>query len=195
MKTLEIIGYKRANLGKADSKALRNEGMVPCVVYGQGKQIHFYSPAILFRDLVYTKAAHFVKLNIEGEEVDAIMQDIQFHPVSENILHIDFFEFVNDKPIKMDIPIELSGTSPAIVAGGNLIMKKKKLSIKALSKDMPEEINVDITSLNFGKPIKVADLTPENYEILDAPQSSIAVAEVPRALRGKTDMAAEAAEG
>ena len=92
METIEIIGYKRANLGKQNSKKLREEGNVPCVVYGGKEQIHFHSPMILFRDLVYTPGANFVKLNIEGVEKDAILQDIQFHPVSETILHADFLE-------------------------------------------------------------------------------------------------------
>ncbi len=185
MKTIEIIGYKRANLGKSESKKLRAEGMVPCVVYGGEKQVHFYSPAILFRDLVYTSEAHFVKLNIEGEEMDCIMQDIQFHPVSENILHVDFFQWFTGTPIKMDIPVHLVGKSPGVVAGGTLIHKRRMLSIKSLPKNMPEHINVDIGALDFGKAVKVQDVPTEDFEILDTPQASIAVVEIPRALRGK----------
>jgi len=112
MKTLEIIGYKRANLGKADAKKLREESMVPCVVYGGDEQIHFYAPMILFRELVYTAEAHFVKLNIEGQEIDAILQDIQFHPVSEVILHVDFLQWFSGTPINMDIPCHFVGQSP-----------------------------------------------------------------------------------
>lgn len=194
MKTIEIIGYKRANLGKADAKALRNEGMIPCVVYGQGKQIHFYSPAILFRELVYTPDAHFVKLNIEGEELNAIMQDIQFHPVSENIYHVDFLQWIAGTEIKMEIPVKLTGSSPAVASGGTLILKRRSLSITGLPKNMPDHVDVDITALNFGKAVKVEDLSAQDYQILDAPQASIAVVEIPRALRGKTDMADQATE-
>ncbi|PIB34476.1 50S ribosomal protein L25/general stress protein Ctc [Reichenbachiella sp. 5M10] len=193
MKTIEIIGYKRANLGKADSKKLRNEGMIPCVVYGGGEQIHFYAPAILFRDLVYTSEAHFVKVNVEGTEYDAIMQDIQFHPVSEMILHVDFLQWTAGTTIKMDIPVHITGQSPAVQNGGTLIVKRRTLSIKSLPKNMPEHIDVNISKLEFGKAVKVGDLTSENYEILDAPQASIAVAEIPRALRGKS--ASELNEG
>ena len=107
MKTLEIIGYKRANLGKAESSRLRAEGNVPCVLYGGKVQIHFYAPMILFRSLVYTDEAHFVHLNIEGLEFQAILQDIQFHPVSEVILHADFLELLEGKPVKMDIQVKL----------------------------------------------------------------------------------------
>lgn len=187
MKTIEIIGYKRANLGKAEAKRLRSEGMVPCVVYGGEGQIHFYSPAILFRDLVYTAEAHFVKLNIEGEEVNCIMQDIQFHPVSEMILHVDFLQWFAGTPIKMVIPVHLSGVSPGVSNGGTLILKRRQLTIKSLPKNMPEFIDVDIAALDFGSAVKVADVPTENIEILDTPQASIAVVEVPRALRGKDD--------
>ena len=101
MKTLEIIGYKRANLGKTDSQKLREDGLVPCVLYGGNEQIHFYSPMILFRELVYTNEAHFVHLNIEGVESQAILQEVQFHPVSEVILHADFLRITEDRKIKM----------------------------------------------------------------------------------------------
>lgn len=186
MKTIEIIGYKRANLGKADSKKLRNESLVPCVIYGGKEQIHFAAPMILFRELVYTAEAHFVKLNVEGKEYNAIMQDIQFHPVSEVILHVDFLEYSAGNPIKMDIPVHISGISPAVSSGGTLIVKRRQLSIKSLPKNMPEHINVDISTLEFGKAVKVGDLEAKDYEILDTPQASIAVAEIPRALRGKS---------
>ena len=110
MKTLEVIGFKRANLGKKEAKRLRAEGNVPCVVYGGKEEIHFYSPMILFRDLVYTPDAHMVELNIEGEKRKSILQDIQFHPVSEIILHADFLELHSDKEVKMEIPVKLEGT-------------------------------------------------------------------------------------
>lgn len=194
MKTIEIVGYKRANLGKSEAKNLRAEGMIPCVVYGGEDQVHFYAPAILFRELVYTSEAHFVKLNIEGQEIDCIMQDIQFHPVSEMILHVDFLQWFTGKPIKMDIPVHLTGVSKGVSNGGTLIHKRRALTIKSLPKNMPEHIDLDITALDFGKAIKVHDVITDNFEILDAPQASIAVVEVPRALRGKTAGAEEEGE-
>ena len=187
MKTIEIIGYNRANLGKSESKKLRDEGMVPCVVYGGEEQVHFYAPVILFRELVYTSEAHFVKLNIEGTEIDCIMQDIQFHPVSEIIMHVDFLQWFAGTPIKMDIPVHLTGRSPGVVGGGTLILKRRLLSVKSLPKNMPEHIDVNIDALDFGKAVKVQDVPTEDFEILDTPQASIAVVEIPRALRGKTD--------
>lgn len=195
MKTIEIIGYKRANLGKIDAKNLRAEGMVPCVIYGGENQVHFHAPAILFRELVYTSEAHFVKINVEGEEFDCIMQDIQFHPVSEMIMHVDFLQWFTGKPIKMEIPVHLTGVSKGVSNGGTLIHKRRSLTIKALPKNMPEHIDLDITALDFGKAIKVHDVITDNFEIQDTPQASIAVVEVPRALRGKTDEELEAEEG
>lgn len=197
MKTIEIVGYKRANLGKTEAKNLRAEGHVPCVIYGGEEQIHFYAPAILFRELVYTSEAHFVKVNVEGAEYDCIIQDIQFHPVSEMIVHVDFLQWFTGKSIKMDIPVHLTGVSKGVSNGGTLIHKRRSLSIKALPKNMPEHIDLDITALDFGKAIKVSDVITDNFEILDTPQASIAVVEVPRALRGKSadELEGEGEEG
>ncbi len=195
MKTVEIIGYNRANLGKKEAKRLRLEAMVPAVLYGGEKQIHFYAPMILFRPLVYSGDAHFVKLNIEGDEFEAILQDVAFHPVSEIILHADFLQLHRGKTIKMDIPVHLSGTAPGVTKGGTLIHKRRALTVKALPKDMPEFIEVDISDLDFGKAVKVETVSLENIEILDTPQASIAVVEIPRALRGKTDEDEEELEG
>ena len=197
MKTVEIIGYKRANLGKSEAKRLREEGMVPCVVYGGDHQIHFYAPMILFRDLVYTDEAHFAMLTIEGEPepFEAIMQDIQFHPVSEVIMHVDFLQLFRGTPIKMSIPTRPIGTAPGIQAGGKLIRKVKFLSIKALPKNMPEFIEVDVSKLELGKSIKVGELETGDYEILNSPLVTIAGIEVPRALKGKTDEELEEEEG
>jgi large subunit ribosomal protein L25 len=191
MKTVEIIGFKRANLGKKESMRLRAEGNVPCVVYGVGEQVHFYAPMILFRPLVYTPEAHMVDLNIEGEHKRCILQDIQFHPVNEMIMHADFLELQEKKPVKMEIPIHLQGTAPGVGKGGTLMFKRRALKLKALPKDMPEYIDVDISALDFGNAIKVADVKAENFEILDNPAVSIAVIEVPRALRGRTADAEE----
>lgn len=192
MKTLEIIGFKRANLGKAESKRLRAESNVPCVLYGGEDQVHFYSPMILFRELVYTPSAHFVKLNIEGTEYECILQDIQFHPVSEMILHADFLLLNDSKAVKMDIPVETVGVAPGLQAGGKLIMKQRKLAVRALPKDMPDTIKVDISDLTLGKSTKVGEIKAEGFEIINSPLVSVATVEVPRALRGKSAAELEA---
>ncbi|MEL6558137.1 MAG: 50S ribosomal protein L25/general stress protein Ctc [Bacteroidota bacterium] len=197
MKTLEIIGYKRANLGKAESKRLRSESNVPCVLYGGNEQVHFYSPMILFRDLVYTPNAHFVNLDIEGVEYKCILQDIQFHPVSEVILHADFLLLDDKKHVKMDIPVKTVGTAPGIQAGGKLVMKQRKLSVRALPANMPDFIELDINELTLGKSAKVGEIKAEGYEILNSPLVSVASVDVPRALRGKSaaELEEESEEG
>ena len=186
MKTVEIIGFKRANLGKKESKDLRLDGSVPCVLYGGKEQVHFQAPMILFRDLVYTPDAHIVDLNIEGNEYKCILQDIQFHPVSETILHADFLQLFENKAVKMDIPVKFEGTAPGVIAGGKLITKLRKITVKALPADLPDFITVDISQLALGKSIRVSEVNAENYEILNNPAISIATVEIPRALRGKT---------
>ena len=186
MRTVEIIGYKRANLGKSESKQLRNSGNVPCVLYGGNEQVHFYAPTIQFRDVVYTPEPAFVSLNIEGEKYEAILQDSQFHPVSEMMLHADFLQLVKGKEIKMEIPVKTVGTSPGVANGGALTIKRPKLIVKALPENMPEQINVDISTLKLGKSTKVGNLPQGDYTILNSPLVTIASVAIPRALRGKT---------
>jgi len=190
MKTIEIIGYRRANLGKNDSKKVREEGNVPCVLYGGSEQVHFYSPVILFRDLLYTNEARFVHLNIEGEESRAIMQEVQFHPVSEMILHVDFLKISEDKKIKMDIPTRLVGQAPGVAKGGALVRKRASVKVLALAKDMPDHIDVDCSELDFHHSVKVGDLNVPNLEFVDRKNVSIAVVEVPRAAKLAEETAA-----
>jgi large subunit ribosomal protein L25 len=185
MKTVEIIGFKRANLGKKESKDLRAAGSVPCVIYGGKSQVHFHAPMILFRDLVYTPNAAFVHLNVEGQEFKAILQDIQFHPVNEMIVHADFLELNENSPVKLDIPVKFLGVAPGVQKGGKLVSKMRKLTVKALPSEMPEFIEVDISKLELGKTVKVGELGEAKYNILNSPLVSIASVEVPRALKGK----------
>lgn len=192
MKTIEIVGYKRANLGKAESQRLRNDGYVPCVVYGGNEQVHFYAPMILFRDLVYTNEAHFVLLNLEGEESKAILQEVQFHPVSEIILHADFLKIAEDRKIKMNIPTRLVGKAKGVDKGGALVRKRAALKVLGFAKDMPDHIDVNVTELDFHHAIKVSDMKMEGLEFLDPKQASIAVVEVPRAAKLAAEDAAAA---
>ncbi|WP_158858200.1 50S ribosomal protein L25/general stress protein Ctc [Lunatibacter salilacus] len=187
MKSIEIIGFKRANLDSRELTQIREEGNVPCVVYGPGikEQIHFYSPIILFRDLIYTPEVHMVELNIEGTIIKAILREAQYHPVSEMILHADFLAYSDGTPIKMDIPVNFKGSSPGIMKGGKLEVKARTLSVKGLATDLPDSITVDISKLDLGKSAKVSDLKAENFEILTSPNVTIATIGIPRALRGK----------
>ncbi|MGB3618202.1 MAG: 50S ribosomal protein L25/general stress protein Ctc [Catalinimonas sp.] len=185
MKTLEIVGFKRANLGKSQAKALRAEGNVPCVVYGAGDQVHFHTPMILFRDLIYTPNAHFVDLNIEGDVRRCILQDAQFHPVSEIIMHADFLELTDGRAVKMQIPVRLEGTAPGVQQGGKLVTKQRRLLVKALPENMPEFIKVDVSALDLGKSIKVGQLEKGNFEVITSENLPVVSVDIPRALRGK----------
>ena len=183
MKTVEIIGYRRANLGKADSQKLRDEGLVPCVLYGGSDQVHFKAPMILFRELVYSPDVATVELNVEGTIYKAILQDIQFHPVSEMILHADFLELREDKEVKLDIPVRFVGVSPGVLAGGKLTTKLRKLKVKALPANLPDYINVDISDLELGRSVKVSKIQAEGYTILTNPSAPVATVTIPRALK------------
>jgi large subunit ribosomal protein L25 len=193
MKTVEIIGYKRANLGKADAQKLRDEGLVPCVLYGGDNQVHFHSPMILFRDLVYTNEAHFVLVNIEGVESKAILQEVQFHPVSEIILHADFLKISDDRKVKMSIPVRLVGSAPGVAKGGTLVRKRAALKVHAFPKDMPDHIDVEVSALDFHHAVKVGDMKLDGIEFLDPKQATIAAVEIPRAAKMAADDAAAAA--
>lgn len=183
MKTLEIIGYKRTKLGKLEAKRLRHEANVPCVLYGNKEQVHFYTPMILFRDLVYSPIAYKINLNIEGKVYNAILQDVQFHPVSEMLLHADFLELSANKEVKMNVPIKLIGTAPGALEGGSVYIKNKKLRIKTVPENLPEHIDVDISDLKLGHAIRVGDLQPKDYTILTNERVSIAIITVPRVLK------------
>ena len=195
MKTIEIIGYNRANLGKNESKRLRNDGNVPCVVYGGKKQIHFHSPMILFRELIYSPGANFIELNIEGEKIKAILQDIQFHPVSDIILHADFLELNEEKLIKMEIPVRFTGDAPGVQQGGKIFTRLRKLTVSSLPKHMPEFIEIDISELELGKSIKVGDLEEKEYEIINSPLVSIVSVNIPRVTLPTEEEEAEGEEG
>lgn len=189
MKSVEIIGFKRANLEKGDLNQIREEGNVPCVVYGPAlkEQIHFYTPAILFKNLVYTPDVHIVDLNIEGEKMKAVLKDTQFHPVSEMMLHADFLAFSPEKPIKFEIPVEIVGTAPGVQKGGKLEFKTRRIAVKGLASNLPDKIKADVSNLDLGKSVRVGEIKAEGFEILTSPNVTIATIGIPRALRGKKE--------
>ena len=167
MKSITINGSKRESVGKRATKALRNAGEVPCVLYGGDQPVHFSAPELAFSKLVYTPNAHTVVIALEdGTQFDAVLQDIQFHPVSEQILHIDFYQLFENKEIAMDIPVIVVGNSIGVRNGGVLRKNNRKLRIKALPANLPDFIQVDITPLKIGDKILVGDLDQEKFKIL-----------------------------
>ncbi|MCT4696997.1 MAG: 50S ribosomal protein L25/general stress protein Ctc [Candidatus Cardinium sp.] len=183
MKVIEILGYKRANLGKVESKKLRTAAQVPGVLYGGSEQLHFYVPMVFLRDLVYTPYAHFVDLNIEGSVYRCILQEMQFHPVSEMMLHVDFLQIFDDKKIKMQIPTAFVGKAIGVAKGGVLSKKQRKLTIAAYPKDMPSMVDIDVSDLDLGQIVRVHQIPVANYTILALPNTPVASIEIPRALR------------
>jgi large subunit ribosomal protein L25 len=167
MKTIEIKGSFRTALGKKDSKQLRKTGNVPCVIYGKEKNIHFHAHENSFKGLVYTPEAHLVKLIIEDKEFRVVLKDMQFHPVKDNILHADFIEILDNKPVVINIPIKVKGDSAGVIAGGKLVIKKRNLKVKGLANDLPESLPIDITELKIHESVKVGDLSYEKIELLD----------------------------
>ena len=167
MKSIEIKGLIRETTGKTSTNSVRKDGNVPCVLYGGDEILHFTASEIGFKDLVYTASAYTVVLNIGDKKKSAILQDIQFHPVSDKILHADFYELHDDKPVTMDIPVELSGSAPGVLnSGGILTRNKRKLRVKALPGNLPDSLNVDISELELGDKFYTSELESDDYELL-----------------------------
>jgi large subunit ribosomal protein L25 len=173
MKSFELSGTKREGLTKQDTKKLRDAGMVPCVIYGGETNIHFSAPILSFRDLVYTPEVYTVKISVDGKTHNAIMQEIQFHPISDKLMHIDFIEISDDKKVVIDVPVKLSGTSEGQRQGGKLLNKVRKLKIKSLPSNLPDAVSIDITPLTIGQSVRVSDLKLEGVEFLDSASNII----------------------
>jgi large subunit ribosomal protein L25 len=194
MKTIEIKGSFRTELGKKNSKLIRKSGSVPCVIYGKKENIHFQAPELSFKNLVYTPEAHLVKLSIEDKEYRAVLKDMQFHPVSDKILHADFVEIFEDKPVVIGIPIKVTGDSVGVIAGGKLSIKRRNLKVKGFPKDLPENLAIDITNLKIHEGIKIVDLSFDKIELLDPKKSMVLTIATSRvAAKSEEEVAAEAA--
>ena len=174
MKTLAISVKQRENVGKTSTRALRNQGKVPCVLYGGEKQVTFHAHENDFRKLVYTPDVFIVELDIDGSKVKAIMQDIQFHPVTDKILHIDFLEISDDKAITVSIPVILNGLAIGVRDGGNLMFRRRKIITRGLTANLPNAIEINIEDVKIGQFIYIKDLNVEGCEFL-APDSSVVV--------------------
>ena len=194
MQTFDIKGTKREVGGKKAAKQLRRQGLVPCIVYGGEKEIAFSVPEVDFRGLIYTPNVYIVNLTIDGETMQVILKDIQFHPVADNILHVDFLQVFPEKPVTIGVPLRIVGHSEGVKAGGKLQVEMRKLNVKGLIANLPDILDVDITTLGLGQVIKVGDLHYDNLEILNAKSAVVAGVKSTRAAVSAT-AAAAAAEG
>lgn len=167
MKSITIKGSKRESVGKKATKALRNAGQVPCVLYGGDQTVHFAAEEIAFKNLVYTSDVHTVVLELgNGEKYDAVLQDIQFHPVTDAILHIDFYRIYEDKEIIMEIPVQTTGVAPGVKNGGVLRFNLRRLRVKGLPQNLPDVITANISKLKIGNKLYVTELASDHYTVM-----------------------------
>ncbi|HUX53616.1 MAG TPA: 50S ribosomal protein L25/general stress protein Ctc [Williamwhitmania sp.] len=191
MKTLEIVGALRANVGKKETKALRNANLVPCVLYGGGDNVHFSVEEKLVNTLIFTPNAHLVNLKIGKKEYSAVMQDCQFHPVSDKTLHVDFVRVFEDKKVAVDVPVLVIGTSEGVRQGGKLQLLHRKIRVSALPAQLPDSVTIDITGMEMGSSRIVGEIVADNFEIITPKNSIIATVKLTRAARGAAAATAE----
>ena len=195
MKSITIKGSERESVGKVSTKAIRNAGMVPCVVYGGEQPVHFSADERAFKNLVYTPNVHTVVIELEGgKKINAIMQDIQFHPVSDKILHMDFYQLHDDKEITMEVPVKVIGKSPGVMSGGVLRLNQRKLKVKALPANLPDFIEADITPLQMGNKLYVTKIATNNFKLLHPDNTVVCQVRISRAAMKAAQEAAKAAK-
>ena len=175
MKSITIQGTKRESVGKKSTKALRDAELVPCVVYGGAETLNFSAEERAFKGLVYTPEAHTVSIEVDGQTIPAVLQDIQFHPITDKILHADFYQLADDKPVVMEVPVRLTGRAKGVVSGGALRQSFRKLKLKALPANLPDEIVVDVTPLKIGNKLYVGDIKTEGFTFMH-PDNAVVVA-------------------
>ena len=196
MKSITINGSKRESVGKKSTKALRNAEMVPCVLYGENEPIHFAAKELDFSKLVYTPNAHTVVIKTEDGEFKAVLQDIQFHPVSDKILHVDFYQLDEGKEISMNIPVVVEGAAPGVLnSGGTLILNKRKLRVRAIPSNLPDFIVADISGLELGNKLYTSQLAEEEFSFLHPDNTVVCQVKTSRAsIKSDAEIVEEEAE-
>ena len=196
MKSITIKGSERESVGKVATKALRNAGMVPCVIYGGENPVHFSAEERAFKGLVYTPEAHTVVIELEGgKKFEGILQDIQFHPVSDKILHVDFYNLDAAKEITMEVPVKVTGTSPGVLLGGVLRLNQRKLKVRALPANLPDFVEANISELEMGNKLYVTKLGAPEYKILHPDNTVVCQVRISRAAMKAAQEAAKAEKG
>jgi large subunit ribosomal protein L25 len=194
MKTFELKGTVRTDLGKKATKAERVAENVPCVLYGGKENIHFTTTISDIRKLIYTPEVYIVNLDIDGKKTKSIMKALQFHPVSDKVLHIDFLQVTETRPVTVELPVKLEGLAEGVKAGGKLSLEVRKLKVKGLYTQIPENIVIDVTELALGKSIQVGKVSVANLEILNNKNAVVAQVKLTRAARGAAATAAPEAK-
>lgn len=192
MQSITIKASQRESVGKAATKALRNAGKVPCVLYGGEKAIHFSAPELAFKNIVYTPNVYTAEIDLDGKTYKAILQDIQFDPVTDRILHIDFYELHDDKEITLFIPVKIEGNSPGVMEGGVLRVVNRKLRVKALPANLPDFVRVDISEMRMGNKLYVTKIPQENFKIMHPDNTVVCQVRISRAAMKAAQEAAKA---
>ena len=199
MKSVAISGSSRTNVGKKDAKGLRTTGMVPCVLYGGSEQVIFAVAERDFKPLVYTPDVHIVELTVDGKKHNAIMKELQLHPVTDKILHVDFLEVVAGKSVTIELPVRFDGTAPGVRNGGKLIRKLRKIAVRGPVEKLPDALTIDVSKMEIGDTVRVADVTIDGLTLLDKPNITIVTVRVTRNVvedeSSKSSAAAPAAAG
>ena len=194
MKTFELAGEVRSEVGKKATKAVRSAEAIPCVLYGGKEYVHFTVTESAVRKLVYSPDVFVVNLTVGGVTTTSIMKELQFHPVTDKILHLDFLEISETKPVVVEVPVQLLGLAEGVKAGGKLSLETRKLKVKGLYKNIPEKIDVDVTSVGLGKTVQVGKLQVKDLEILNNKNAVVAQVKLTRAARGAAEAAANASK-
>jgi large subunit ribosomal protein L25 len=193
MNVVAVQGQERGVLGKKASKSDRRSEISPCVLYGGDQPVHFTTTEKEVKNLIYTGDFKLAELEIGGKKVKSIVKEVQFHPVTDKIMHIDFLRLIDGTPIKVELPVRFRGTSPGVRIGGKLIQNLRKVKVKTLPKDLVDQVLIDISSLELGQSIRVRDIDAnEGVEIMNAPGIPVATIEIPRAMRSAATAAAKA---
>jgi large subunit ribosomal protein L25 len=200
MKTLELKGQKRENIGKRGSKDLRIAEMIPCVIYGGASTVHFSAELAELKNFIYSPEVYFANITIDGTAYKGVMKEVQFHPVTDDLHHVDFFEVKEDKKVRISLPVKVVGNSVGVRSGGRLAVNVRKLQVEALPKDLPDFIEIDISNMNIGDKMRISDMKLEGVTFLDAAnvvvaavavtrntKSAAAAAEDPKAAKGAAD--------
>ena len=184
MQTIQINGTARKDFGKKFAKAARREGQVPCIIYGGGEEIAFTIDAKELGQLIYTPNSYIIELNIDGKVEKAVMREVQFHPVREQVLHVDFYRVQEGKPVAVNVPVRLTGNAEGVKIGGKLALSARKLVVKAMVENLPDELVVDVTPLKVGQTIFVGDLQFEGLQFVSPATQAVCAVRVTRASRG-----------
>lgn len=194
MKQVSLSGSLRENVGKKDARKQRRSGFVPCVIYGGKEQVHFATDEKNLSKVLFSPKVYIVKIEAGGQSYETIVQDLQFHPVTDRLLHVDFMEIHAEKPVIISVPVYTTGTPKGVLRGGKLVKKMRKLKLKALPANLPDDVTVQIEDLDIGQSVKVGDLRMENVTFLDSPSNVIAAVQTARQVTEEVPGAA-AAEG